>query len=255
MAVYQNPPLAELVCGIHFQALRGFLAPHLGLLWETFREDGFEKLQEAPPLPPTPRQFDPSELPLVPPLPRVWYVSEDDERLIQVQRDRLLFNWRRTPDSVYPGFDTVFEAFCKHLKTFHTFLRAFELGELKPVELELTYVNHLQPGPTWRELGDVGKVFVDFAWRSSAQSPVEINYRNAVPLADVRGLLVAAVRSARRAPDDAPILMFELSAKGAPDGDDDLLDGVERWFRGAHAAVNGAFERMTTQEVRAEWRG
>ena len=42
------------------------------------------------------------------PLPRFWFVSEDGLRLVQVQEDRVAFNWRRLGRDVpYPRYGTL----------------------------------------------------------------------------------------------------------------------------------------------------
>lgn len=247
---YQNPPITEVVFGIHFRPLARFLAPHYGLLWETLRSSGFEKLRELPPLPPKPTKQEAR----VPPSARVWYVSEAGERVLQVQRDRFLFNWRRTaPSLTYPGFDVLSGEFHSHVKRFTTFLRAFELGEVAPIEFELTYVNHILPGPLWEDLHQVGDVLPDFAWRHRDRMPLDLNLRTVLDLPTEPGVLLTSVRSPRRQDDNTPLLLFELSAKGLR-ATDDVVDAIDGWFAGAHDGLTEAFETLTSEAARAEWR-
>lgn len=247
---YANPPLAEVVCGVHFQPLRALLSPHYGLLWETFREHGFEKLQEAAPLPPLPRQLEAGEVPVLP-QPRIWYVTEQGERLVQIQRDRLLYNWRKTPEvSDYPGFDVVFGEFVAHLKRFQAFLRAFELGDLRPLEFELSYVNHLLPTDVWSEHDELGRVFTDHDWHGPM--PLELHWRTTVALRHSPGVQMVTIRAGRRNDDNSPIFLCELSAKGIHDGAD-LFASVEEWFTGAHTDVKAEFERMLTDATKSSF--
>lgn len=251
MPTTSNPSLVELVCGVHFQPLGALLSPHYGLLWETFREHGYERLQEAPPLPPLPRELAQGESPVLP-HPRIWYVTEDDQRLIQMQRDRLLFNWRKTQaaSAPFPGFDAVYSEFAAHLRRLQTFLRAFGLGEVRPLEFEISAVNHIVSGDTWSSLDEVGRVFSDYTW--SGPEPAEINWRTTLPLTRITGAIGTVVRSARRNPDNAPLFLFELTARGIHPGED-LFASVDHWFSAAHAELSETFDRMIADEVRASW--
>jgi hypothetical protein len=53
--------------------------------------------------------MDGTNLALKAPLPRSWFRSADGHGLIQLQRDRFVYNWKReTPeDGPYPSYDVV----------------------------------------------------------------------------------------------------------------------------------------------------
>ena len=53
---YKTPPVIELVCGVLFQPLQKFLTPHLGLLWEKFKEE-YPIPKDIVPLPPVVETF------------------------------------------------------------------------------------------------------------------------------------------------------------------------------------------------------
>src|SRR5689334_15682106 len=96
---YETPPINEVVCGLMFEPLNELLAPHLGLLWEKYKP-GFATCKQQPPLA---LQLEKpegtiSEAQVVfeePPLPRVWFEETGGNGIIQVQRDRFHYNWRR----------------------------------------------------------------------------------------------------------------------------------------------------------------
>jgi uncharacterized protein (TIGR04255 family) len=130
---YGNPPVDEVVCGVLFEPIIGFLLPHFGLLWEKFRQE-YPRCQEVAPLMPvveSPEQLPPQEIVVSEiPLPRVWFLH-DDGRIIQVQRDRFLHNWRKLqPANEYPRYRKVFHMFQDHFSTFQNFLSENELGFL-----------------------------------------------------------------------------------------------------------------------------
>src|SRR6266404_4193986 len=108
---FTNPPVNEVICGVTFKPLPKLLAPHLGILWSKFRTE-YPTCLEAEPLLPVVETFDGGEAGApdfsMQYLPRVWFVSRDQSAIIQVQRDRLLHNWRkmRSTDE-YPRYTVV----------------------------------------------------------------------------------------------------------------------------------------------------
>ena len=87
---YESPPINELVVGVYFKPpLIGFRSEHAGLFWNKIR-DRFPKASQQAPIASI---IDaPDE---VFPLPRYWFIADDESFLIQVQRNALLANWRR----------------------------------------------------------------------------------------------------------------------------------------------------------------
>ena len=95
------PPIVEVACSFEFEPLRALDALWLGRVWEVFSAD-YPVGRVHPPIVTRP------ELHLGPPELRAWYVSEDEEFIVQLQRDRFVFNWRRPdardPNARYPRF-------------------------------------------------------------------------------------------------------------------------------------------------------
>ncbi len=111
---YERPPVIEVVCGILFKSIDKLLAPHLGLLWEKYKTE-YPVCREVPPLAPVIERFEEApridlQLADVPPLPRIWFVDEKENGIIQVQRDRFLHNWKKVlPEDEYPRYPQVIE--------------------------------------------------------------------------------------------------------------------------------------------------
>jgi uncharacterized protein (TIGR04255 family) len=83
--------------------------------------------------------------------------------LIQFQFDRFYFNWRRRKEN-YPRYPYVIKQFEDILNTMESFFKEFELGNLNPIEYELSYINHIQKGEGWNTIEDLSKIFSDFIW-------------------------------------------------------------------------------------------
>ncbi|MEJ7786392.1 MAG: TIGR04255 family protein [Solirubrobacteraceae bacterium] len=102
--------------------------------------------------PPLPRMFAPAAVPsfsistIGVQVPRFWFVSSDGLKLIQLQEDRIAFNWRRLgTDAVYPRYAVLRQEFESVLAQVAQAV-GFDLGTLQSDLCELTYVNELEHG-------------------------------------------------------------------------------------------------------------
>ncbi len=139
---------------------------------------------------------------------------------------------------------------------FRYFLR--EEGIPTPIadQLELTYVNHIPFGKPMSSLADIGDVFPDIKWRSSRSflpSPTGLRWSLNFELPNKTGKLHVDVKTATRAADNVPLLVCELTTRGAPaDSDDDTL--VDWFGQGREWIVKG-FADLTGQTVQKDvWR-
>ena len=243
----------EVVFGLQFEAMTSLLVPHFGLLWRAFRKE-YPKIDEKPPLTSRFEHFGPRALEIeqtielsdTPPLPRVWFISDDDSFIIQLQRDRFLHNWRRVgPGDEYPRFETLFPLFCQRYESFLQFLSAAGLEEPKLNQFELTYVNHI---PFDYIANDVGEVFPDHVWRPKGRflsRPESFNWRSSFDLPDQQGRMHVVARTARSIPTGEPLLSVEITARGTSSQSDE-------WFRTAREYIVRGFEDLTSKMFRTE---
>lgn len=261
---YENPPVIEVVCGLSFAPLEHFKAIHVGLLWERMRK-GFPNVEEQPPLathieqlslPTTPTAA--IELMDRPPLPRVWFLDEPGNGIIQVQRDAFLHNWRKLKaDDQYPRFRTVIASFRRHFETFISFIEENDLGHVAPIQCELTYVNHIPEGAMWSRGKSLGTLFRDFQSQVSADRFLPayegVNWRNTYRLPEQAGRLHAAIQIGLVKMSGQPVVAFELKARGI--GEKKSVDEIWPWFETAHEWIVRGFTDMTTEGAQKEmWR-
>ncbi len=142
---FDNPPVIETILGAQFDPITGFTSAHFGWYWREFLENTWSKTHGEPGLPDqferfgtmawTPRQLTAfigtGAIP-----ERVQFVNRDDDRVIQVQQSRFLYNWRKR-ESIYPKFEDLRPEFDRQLQGFRNFLRKAELGELVLNQKEL----------------------------------------------------------------------------------------------------------------------
>ncbi|MFH1748343.1 MAG: TIGR04255 family protein [Planctomycetota bacterium] len=258
---FEEPPVVEVVCGVLFEPLKAMLASHIGLLWERLRKD-YPMSKEVAPLTPVVERFGGEatvhlEFTDVPPLPRIWFLRQDETSLVQLQRDRFLHNWKKVhPTDEYPRYHTVIQQFKDRLAEFKGFIQDNELGVLKPMQYELTYVNHIPRGDKISTLADIGRVFPDFAWQARPgrflSHPNGINWRTITDLPDEKGRLHTSARTATRT-DGQSILQFELTARGYPG--DASPDAMLAWFDLGHEWIVRGFTDLTGEEFHRDvWR-
>jgi len=247
---YENPPVIEVVCGITFKKIENFKVPHLGLFWQKVR-DSYPTCQHAQPLGFSPEQFDMSDgFPF--PLPRVWFINEQKNGLIQLQNNKFLYNWRKIhQDESYPRYQTVINAFKKTLDIFKKYLEDEKLGALEPIECELTYLNHILKGEGWESVTDIYRILPDFNWFSKEKEflpePLNLGWHTSFALPEDRGRLTVKLDQAERKIDKCPVYILNITARGL--GADKSMDAIWSWFEIAHEWIVRGFTDLTDTKV------
>ncbi len=260
---YENPPLTEVVCGITFQNLEQFIAPHFGLLWQQFQPD-FPRVEEVPPLASSIEIFEGQtlqgklEFSGIPPLPRELFVSEDENNVIQIQRDRFAHNWRKLHnENEYPRYANVIKSFQERFSVFENFIK--EAGmQITPLQYELTYVNQIPEGDLWNTVSDIKNIFpkFDFSFNDSLilKEPETANWRISFVLPNQIGRLYATVKTgAIRIPDNKKIIIFDLTVRGI--SNDNPLSNMKQWFDVAREWIVKGFTDLTSSDAHEKlWR-
>lgn len=258
---YERPPVVEVVCGIAFRSINSLMAPHLGLLWERFKKD-YPDCDEVAPLlrqPDMPGEIAMIEAQLVdtPPLARIWFEEPRKNRLIQVQRDRFLHNWKKVrPDDEYPRYRSVINSFRDRLADFRDFLRTELYAEVQLEQQEMSYINHIPVGQGWNDVSEIGRVFPDVMCQprpAGSLAVSSVNWTASFVLPEDAGRLTVTVRNALRRSNKDPILLCDLTARGPAKGNDE--GQMWDWFERTHMAIVQTFEELTNREVQKEYWG
>lgn len=264
---FDKPPVTEVVLGVQFEKLGSLRTPQLGYAWQAFRER-FPQTEEQPPLEPVFEQFGPRtggrpgvrlELLATPPQPRLWFLNESGNELVQIQQDRFVRNWRKREDSdEYPRYRNLRELFRRDFEEFCGLVQREEWGEVVPNQCEVTYVNIIAAGEGWEDHGDLGKVLTMFAARYSdgqlgkpEEASVNIQYVLRAADAEPVGRLHVAANPVLRVSDNRTAIRLSLTARGRPDGD--TVDGVMRFLDRGHEAIVRGFASITTPEMHRVW--
>lgn len=251
---YDNPPLVEVVCGLSFEPLKDLKIPHYGLFWERIRKN-YPNIEHAAPLGDLPETISSERLPI----PRVWYIHSSSNNVIQLQNDRFLFNWRfvRAGDE-YPRFENIKSSFQECIKLFCKFVEECGIGEISPLECELSYINHISSGDGWSEPAQIGNLFKDIFWANSGNrfltNPVSVGWVAKFELPDNCGYMTSSIKQATRADTKTPMFIFENTSRGLSK-DTDSVESIWDWFDVAHEWIVKGFEDLTTESAQKEiWR-
>ncbi|MGE5305352.1 MAG: TIGR04255 family protein, partial [Alphaproteobacteria bacterium] len=205
---YKQPPVDEVACGIRFEPLPQLKVPHIGVLWEKFRQE-YPVTQHATPIS-TDTSLLVDETTGVP-LPRVWFISKGDNELVQFQLDRFYYNWRCRA-GVYPRYPFVIEKFETAKRRLDELTEELQLGAIKTVECELTYINHIPKGQGWETIEDLPMLMHDFMWQQQKHSflptPANLAWQTRFPLPDDNGWLNVKLNQAKRKVDGLPLLIL-----------------------------------------------
>lgn len=263
---FEAPPINEALCGIAFKPLESFATPHFGVLWTLFK-DTYPRFEDRPPL--NPPKLDQKASPGAPVGylqtidltdlgRRVWFVSEDGSRLVQVQRDRFLHNWRKQEvDYEYPRFRSVFQEFQDSLARFKAFVDSEKLGSIEPVQYELTYVNIIDEKNGFTSLSRLGDLLPDFKWREQSTrflpKPESIAWTTVFSLPEDLGKLRVVIQDGSYTSSGQPLVRLMLTVHGLPRKQ--APSDVTEWFRVAREWIVRGFVDLTSEDVQyREWR-
>jgi uncharacterized protein (TIGR04255 family) len=204
-----------------------------------------------------------------PSLPRLWLISESGSELLQVQDNWFAANWRRGSapgldhgaGEVYDRWRARREAFARHWATFSEWI-VRRGGSAAPDQYEVTYINHILPiDGVWSSHGDVSRVLPTVQIPSSAgTSPEQMTWRSQslVPSADgtpearlhISATPAYAARGAvETGSEPVPIVVLELTVRGAPPQGGDLMSVLDRGRR----VIVETFVDITSSEARKAW--
>lgn len=147
---FKTPPVFETALSVQFDELPEFSTVHFGRFHETIQKQfpvakDAARLQEV-------HEYFPfrasrivlREQPIQP--NRVMYCdAADPRRLLQLQPDRIGYNWRRSDSGEpYPPFSNYAENFVAYFRQFESFCAVADLGKVTPNLVEVTYINRIE---------------------------------------------------------------------------------------------------------------
>lgn len=259
---FRRPPVVETALGVQFVPLPSLSNAHIGWYWgELLGAKDWPQVIEQPRLIDLPERFDDvnwSNLPIgfSVPLPsgRFQFVRVDQERMVQVQNSRFIYNWRRG-ENEYPTFEKILPEFGSHLDGFAQFCKQKLNVELVHSFWELIYVNHIFQGELWKQPSDWPKVFPGLLVPNVSEEISLFETANGewqFRLRDSRGRLRVSIMHARfQERNQQEALVIQLAARGSI--------GMEKGYRISdglnlgHTAIVKTFANITSKHAHQVW--
>lgn len=250
---FHNPPINELVIATYFNPpLFTLRSEHIGLFWSRIRNE-FPVVEQQAPVGGA-ETFERISGEFFP-MPRFWFVAEDNVNLIQLQKNAFMLNWRRR-DAQYPHFaENLKPAFDKYFRVFEDFAREDAGAQDIKIDLcELTYINTIEACEYWQGPQDTAKVIPSFVMpemgvESSAAPAFNCTYVY-VPSKDLQ--LRVSIRNAEvTAKPGTPVLVLEIKANGRLGQVGKST--VDEWFERAHDAIIASFVGMTSEDIQHKY--
>ena len=260
---FHKPPVNEVVLGVSFRPLTAVKITDLGRLYEAFKQD-YPTVEEHPPYYPPIEQFGAAGFAAslsvdltVMDWPRLWFLSKENDRLIQFQRNWLAFNWRKiSPESEYQRWQAVRESFIGAYASVDSVVDSLTGEHVSPLQCEVSYINQIdsadlgiQSGELWRVLR-LACPLPEGPLPPPEQMALQVQY----PMSkdgETIGRLHITTQPARRRGDGREILIINLTARGRPTGSD--LESVLTFLDLGSEWIVDSFAALTTDEMHKTW--
>jgi len=261
---FQRPPVVEVSLSTQFDAVEGLTTPLIGALWAQFRTQ-FPRTEDHGSLEPVFEMAEPvhrveSRVQLLDrPELRVWFLNESGTELIQVQRDRFIHNWRKTGDhaQAYPRYPNIRASYKRELEQFVAFLKDEGLGDLRPNQCEVSYVNVISIRDADLEIGDLGQAFS--FWHPNYTIPdlgspedarAQVRFR-LLHEDNIVGRLHVTVEPRIQTKSKEAVFFMTLTARGVPRTPN--IEGALDFLDFGRQKLVKAFCDLTTKKMHAHW--
>lgn len=245
---FLEPPLNEVVIGKTFAPQAGLLIPHYGKFWELVSVEFPDCEHAVPIVEANSEALTDAKTGLV--LPRVWFLSGDRTRLLQLQSDRFYSNWRQTERSEpYERFNSVYEPYRKYASLLQSFFASQLNSELVARRYELTYMNLFRSGKGWNSFGDLNALLqgISLPRDNSLGNLTGGSLRLDYSLAGNQGKVTVSINQVKNTKTLEAAIRMEFAASGPVV--DQSADAEDDWFQIAHKAIVEGFCDLTSPDV------
>ncbi|MGD0161434.1 MAG: TIGR04255 family protein [Candidatus Sulfotelmatobacter sp.] len=253
---FENPPAVETLMGVHFAPIEKWQGPYFGLFWSRIKKD-YPRVEIQPPIVTalTPEmalaQFQSRfELPM-----RCWFFNQDETRLIQVQNNMFLHNWRKVERTgKYLHYDELRPLFESEWEGFRGFLEGEGLGAPVVQLCEVTYVNHIDRGNGWETFGELSEVLPNWSPKTSGNylpSPEFVGVNASYALKGVEGRLQITAQPAVRQTDAKETIQLTVTARCKPSSSSN--EQIYRCLSEARERVVLGFTDFTSPKMHKIW--
>jgi len=249
--------LDEVVVGVQFAPPANYSSVLAKDVWELFKER-YPNVQDHPPLEPSFETFGGSN-----PQPgwrfsfgtgpiraRLWFISNEQDHLIQFQEDRLLLNWRRRPKAQgYPRFEGIADSFERHLNSLQRLFEASLKTSLDINQAEISYINII-PVPKYSAVGEWLRFW---GFENIDIEGLALNFAEVVNGADGKpcARLTHELQSVITNDGNVRALRLSLTFRGKPTGNG--ISEAMSLIRAGRAKIVTRFAELTTDSAHKTW--
>ncbi|WP_081487786.1 TIGR04255 family protein [Nitratireductor aquibiodomus] len=254
---FKNPPLEEVVLGVQFSAIPGYMSVFSHEVWGLFQAT-HPKVSEHPMLSPNFESFgggnpQPSLQFQMGPAPtgsRQWFSTIEGNDLIQFQADRFVANWRKQATSPeYPRFEGISRAFEENLRKLNEYASTRFGAPLAVNQAEISYINIIpvddfSDATHWFKLWDNGEISIE---NLNINFDEVVKDENAKPFARLKHHIqsVFSTDGSRKA------FRLSLTFIGKPNSSD--INGAMNFVRMGRERIVTRFGVITTEKAQSSW--
>lgn len=249
---FENPPAVETLMGVHFAPIENWRGPYFGLFWSRIKSD-YPRVELQPPIVAAPAvglTVSGIELPL-----RCWFFNQDETRLIQVQNNLFLHNWRKLGQAdKYLHYEDLRPLFEREWQGFRGFLEGEGFGAPVVQLCEVTYVNHIDRGSGWETFGELSEVFPNWSPKTSGNylpSPELVALNASYALKGIEGRLQITAQPAVRQTDAKETIQLTVTARCKPSSSSN--EEIYRCLDEARERVVLGFTDFTSPKMHQIW--
>jgi uncharacterized protein (TIGR04255 family) len=263
---YERPPVVETILGVQFDPLSRMSNAHQGLFWSGLGAS-WPKLSDSPPLEPQFERFT-GENWLAPNIAfrvvqtmssRLQIKNEEEDRLIQLQNGRLHLNWLGNGGGDYPRFSRTLSEFVEIVERFHRFTAEQNLGEFRPNQWEVTYINQIPQGTVWNSPSD-WSFFLPLSNLHKQRLTVQLESFNGewhFVIPENRGRLHVQWQHGKTREPSKEMIGLTLTARGPLESDPKEFQAGFEQLRGGleigHNAIVRSFRDLMSAEANRYW--
>jgi uncharacterized protein (TIGR04255 family) len=161
---YDRPPVDEAAIAIQFPQIQGYSRELVGAFCQASKDEYPVFDDSQPRVEPAIESLNVQVRPAVPTMviggpgrERTWVVSEDDTRLLQLQDNMYVCNWRRRRSSdEYPRFEPLWNRFWTGFNRLRRLVAEQGLPSIQVRQIEVTYINWIVDMPSTQFLSVLG---------------------------------------------------------------------------------------------------
>ncbi|RLD56918.1 MAG: hypothetical protein DRJ05_10520 [Bacteroidetes bacterium] len=243
MIKLSNPPIIEVVIGVQFSS------PLIDnkLIYDCYQliKESFPEIKENPILPSIIENIDgPNQENLLTGFhSRKWFVNSEGHKLIQLQPDRLLFNWRKSnSEKAYPHFQNVLGEF---MQVFSKFDHICSFKELIN-QLEITYVDHIYLDDFNLKNFEINSIFNFWNFPKPLKNITNI-FSFGHP--EINGVINVNIQSAISNIDQRKLITCSTTCRGMFNEDQDM----QQWFDLSHDIIIDLFTDLISDKAKQIW--